>query len=92
MLLKQWKVPWSQVKNIEDIQRNISMKQVQIRHIFREANQFADYLANMALDQAEKIQVRSFYNLPSKGRRIINIDKQQILSLRIKTRRINPTS
>ncbi|KAK6777945.1 hypothetical protein RDI58_024663 [Solanum bulbocastanum] len=34
MLLKQWRVPWSQVENIEDIKRNISRKQVQIRHIF----------------------------------------------------------
>ncbi|WMV55471.1 hypothetical protein MTR67_048856 [Solanum verrucosum] len=91
MLIKEWKIPWSYVEKIEEIQQCIARKQVQVKHIFREANHLADYLANIALDQAEHVQVQSFYNLPSTERRIINMDKQQIPSLRIKTRRINPT-
>lgn len=91
MLLKQWKIPWSYAEKIEIIQQSIARKHVQVKHIFREANQLADYLVNMALDQAEFVQIQSFHNLPSRGRRIINMDKQQILSLQIKTRWINPT-
>ncbi|KAG5599592.1 hypothetical protein H5410_030962 [Solanum commersonii] len=88
-VVKQWRIPWLHAENIENIQQIIARKLVQVKNIFREANQLADYLANMALIQAEQIQVNNFYDLPSIGRRILNIEKQHIPSLRIKARRIN---
>lgn len=51
----------------------------------------ADYLANLEIEQAGTIHAHNFYDLSSRGRKIINIDKQQIPALRIKTRRIVQT-
>lgn len=58
---------------------------VQIKQTFREA----DYIANVTIGTAEKQQFQEFNQLPSWGRRIENIDKQQIPSIRIRTRKIN---
>lgn len=69
------RIPWLHVENIENIKQSIARKKIKVKHIFREVNQLADYLANMALNQAEQIQVNNFYDLPSIGRRILNIEK-----------------
>lgn len=58
-------------------------KKVQIRHIFREGNQLADYLANLAFDQ-EKFIVTAFNQLPSSGKKILNSDKQQCPYLKLR--------
>ncbi|WMV43391.1 hypothetical protein MTR67_036776 [Solanum verrucosum] len=61
---------------------------VQIQHIFREANQLADYIANTAINQ-EGIQLfHSFSQLTSMGRKILNMDKSGVPTIRIKTRKI----
>ncbi|KAH0661911.1 hypothetical protein KY284_026842 [Solanum tuberosum] len=91
MITNQWRIPWAYAEKIEDIQRSITSRQVHVKHMFREANNLADYLANAALDQTETVQAHGFYDLSSKGRRIINTEKHKIPSLRIKTRRIGPT-
>jgi len=91
MITNQWRIPWAYAEKIEDIQRSITSRQVHVKHMFREANNLADYLANASLDQTETVQAHGFYDLSSKGRRIINTEKHKIPSLRIKTRRIGPT-
>ncbi|WMV09739.1 hypothetical protein MTR67_003124 [Solanum verrucosum] len=75
ILTKQWKTPWEQAEKIEEIQKAITGKQVKMKHIFREANSLADYLANIGIEQVETVKAQSFYNLSSRGRRIINVDK-----------------
>ncbi|KAK6788048.1 hypothetical protein RDI58_016573 [Solanum bulbocastanum] len=62
---------------------------VKIQYIFREGNQLADFLANHAAEIDRKVEYQSFKELPSTGRKIINTDKQQIPTLRIRTRKIN---
>uniref|UniRef100_A0A0V0GPZ5 Putative ovule protein n=1 Tax=Solanum chacoense TaxID=4108 RepID=A0A0V0GPZ5_SOLCH len=74
------------MEDIHDIAKKLN---VNVQHISRETNQLADYIATTAINKEEKQQYNSFSQLPSLGKRILNIDKQQIPSVRIKTRRIN---
>ncbi|KAK6786363.1 hypothetical protein RDI58_014888 [Solanum bulbocastanum] len=48
----------------------------------------ADYMANLAIDNDEKQISRYFQQLPPFGKNIINIEKAQIPSLRIRTKSI----
>lgn len=50
-MIKQWKVPWQIVEQVEEIQQLQHGMQIEFRHILREANQLTDKLANMANDQ-----------------------------------------
>lgn len=59
-----------------------------IQHIFREGNQLADYLANEAANEDRTLTYNSFNQLPKQGRQIININKTQIPTIKIRTRRI----
>ncbi|WMV53847.1 hypothetical protein MTR67_047232, partial [Solanum verrucosum] len=58
------------------------------QHIYREGNKLADYLANLAINSTKKKTFSSFQQLPSLGRKIINMEKAQIPSLRCCTKRI----
>lgn len=73
---------------MEEIQAIVESMNIQVRHIYREANQFADYLANLAITQEEKVNFTSFNQLPTGAKKIINIDKQQIPTVRLRTRKI----
>lgn len=61
---------------------------VEITHIYREANQLVDCIVNLAFGQKDKQQYQSFIELPSIARRIMDIDKSQVPSLRVKTKSI----
>ncbi|WMV19300.1 hypothetical protein MTR67_012685 [Solanum verrucosum] len=69
ILTRQWKIPWDYAEKIEEIQKIITRKQVNIKHIFREANSLADYLANLEIEQAGTIHAHNFYDLSSRGRK-----------------------
>lgn len=88
-MIKQWKVPWQIVEQVEEIQQLQHGIQTDFRHIFREANQFADKLANTTIDQKQHMLIQSFQQLPTQSKGILNMDKAQIASSRIKTRKIN---
>ncbi|KAH0723664.1 hypothetical protein KY290_006335 [Solanum tuberosum] len=81
MITKNWRIPWELVEKMEDILHMVTQINVHVHYIFKEANPLADYVANSAISKEEK-------QLPSMGRKILNIDKHQIPSVRIKTRRI----
>ena len=53
-----------------------------------ESNKMADYLANFAINATEKKTFRSFEQLPSMERKIINIEKAQMPSLRVRSSKI----
>ncbi|KAK4722151.1 hypothetical protein R3W88_012384 [Solanum pinnatisectum] len=74
---------------MDDIHAIVEQINVQVQHIFREANQLADYVANTAINKEAKQVFFNFNQLPSRGRKLLNIDKHKIPLVRIKTRRIN---
>lgn len=63
--------------------------QVQPTHIFREGNSVADALAGEVVESQNFKEYYSFLELPSKTRKLINMDKSQIPSIRIRARKIN---
>lgn len=73
---------------IEEIQELITSTYAHIRHVFREANQLADKMANEAYNQQGLIQWENFQQLSGACKGILNADKSRIPTLRIKTRRI----
>jgi len=88
MVRNNWKVPWQQVEEIQEIQELLTSTFAQIQHVFREANKLADKLANEACEQMNAIQIYIFQQLSVECRGIVNMDKAEIPSLRIKTRKI----
>ncbi|XP_047249936.1 ribonuclease H-like [Capsicum annuum] len=81
-LSHEWETPWKIADTVNRIKLLLQNKQVQIRHIFREGNQLADYLANLTFEQ-EKFIFTTFNQLPSSGRKRLNSNKQQCLYLRL---------
>ncbi|KAK4707484.1 hypothetical protein R3W88_032976 [Solanum pinnatisectum] len=75
-------------ERIEEIHELMNTLHIHIKHIFREANQLADFITNTTIDQEEKQQFLNFNQLPSRVKKILNMDKQQIAIIRIRTRRI----
>ena len=56
------------------------------KHLFREANQLVDKLANVVLDQPITLVVDNFSQLPIECRKLLNSDTAQISNLRIRAR------
>ncbi|KAH0669630.1 hypothetical protein KY289_024123 [Solanum tuberosum] len=88
MIQREWKVPWSHIEDIEDIQVLLRETNARVNHIFRKANQLADSLANEAFRQNNRTKWHNFQQLPSKCRKILNADKSNIPTIRIKARKI----
>lgn len=51
IISNKWRTPWAHASKIVEIQRTISKHNIQVHHVFREANKLADYFANLALEQ-----------------------------------------
>lgn len=84
----RWKCPWDLSEVIGEIITNMHKQEAVIQHIFRKRNQLADYLSNLAYSHTSKKVFLSFKELPSSGRKIMNIDKSQIPYVRVKTKEI----
>lgn len=88
MIMRDWKIPWSLTEKIEEIHEIIANIHIQVMHIFREANQLADCITNLVINQVEKQHYDSFHNLPRTARKILNMDKQHTPTIKIRTKRI----
>lgn len=88
MLTREWKIPRELIEKMEHIQSNMKRLKAEITHVFREINQLADRIVNEAFIHSEKIYYHSFEKLPVKARRILNIDKAQITTPKVRTRAI----
>lgn len=62
--------------------------EVQIIHVYREANQLADSVVNDVFEKEGKQQYHHFLQLPSTTRRVLNMDKSEVPTLRIRARPI----
>uniref|UniRef100_A0A0V0I5T3 Putative ovule protein n=1 Tax=Solanum chacoense TaxID=4108 RepID=A0A0V0I5T3_SOLCH len=87
--MKEWKVPWQLTKQIEEIRQILTYTHSRIQHAFRETNQLADKLANIVLDQETPLYFNKFLQLPVGCKKLLNIAKTQVSTLRIRTRKIN---
>ena len=56
MIQREWRVPWSLIDKKEEIHMIVVTIQIQIVHIFREANQLADCITNIAINQKNRQQ------------------------------------
>ncbi|WMV25323.1 hypothetical protein MTR67_018708 [Solanum verrucosum] len=92
MIKRDWKVPWTLIERIEEIQDIMNILNTQVVHIYREGNKLVDCITNIAINHEDKQQYASFYDLPIKARKNLNMDKHQIPAIRIRTRRITNTS
>lgn len=75
--------PWHLITVEDDIQDLMRNCNVHLQHTYIEGNMMTDFLANLALDIRDKLEFRSFQELPVTGRRLLNMDKMQFTNLRI---------
>ncbi|MCD9638650.1 hypothetical protein HAX54_022740, partial [Datura stramonium] len=70
----KWEVPWSvamEVNYINLLKRKLSAR---VQHAFREGNALTDYY-NLVFVFAGNFQFSNFQEMPSEGRRILNLEK-----------------
>ncbi|XP_060200867.1 uncharacterized protein LOC132629156 [Lycium barbarum] len=79
-----WRIPWCIITEVERIQKMMGTFNVIMHHVYREGNSLADFLTNIAFDFAGTSKVNTFSELPSAGRKILNMEKMQIPNLRIR--------
>lgn len=56
MLKGEWRIPWDIIEMVEEILHMLHNMQADLYHTFKEGNQLADYLADHAIEQEEKLQ------------------------------------
>ncbi|XP_016514982.1 uncharacterized protein LOC107831708 [Nicotiana tabacum] len=83
---ESWNPPWYITEHVEEIIRLKEQSIIKVTHIFREGKTLADHIANYALDE-RNTECHGFWDLDSKGRRIINEDKMQCPYIRVKVAR-----
>lgn len=69
-------------KMIREIVQMTEIAYAQILHCFREANQVADYLAKLASSSGNSTFYTSFNQLPKEAKRLFQLDRWQLLSIR----------
>lgn len=89
ILTGEWQIPWRMMTLVENIKQLPLASQVTITHIYREGNTLVDMIANIAFERDGITCYNTFTDLPVQGRRILNLEKQQMPNLRIQTKRIN---
>ncbi|KAK4727000.1 hypothetical protein R3W88_031917 [Solanum pinnatisectum] len=83
------KIPWEMAEKIEEVKEIASQIIVLFNHIFIETNQLADFIKNTTINQEDMKQFYSFNQQPSLGRKILNMYKNQIPTIRVRIKSIN---
>ncbi|WMV10201.1 hypothetical protein MTR67_003586 [Solanum verrucosum] len=82
-----WSTPWRIKESVEEIRCLIQRHDVIINHCFREANHVADKLASMSHFVEEVKVFTQPSTIPRQIRGLLNIDKWQFPSFRVKQRK-----
>jgi len=83
-------LPWELEDKVEEIREIMQKINATITHTFREGNCLANSLANIAIESQAEHQYFSFKEMPLTERRILNAEKAQIPTLKIRNRKIIP--
>lgn len=59
---------------------------INMEHIYREGTSLSYYLANHAFEVEGRQLYNTFRELPSQGRKVLNLDKLEVPNLRIKSK------
>ncbi|XP_009794683.1 uncharacterized protein [Nicotiana sylvestris] len=78
----EWDPPWCIVAEVQKIKEIRDHFNVIFQHVLREGNIVADFLASIVFSFAGSTQFHSFSELPSAGRRLLNLEKSQTPNLR----------
>ncbi|WMV09401.1 hypothetical protein MTR67_002786 [Solanum verrucosum] len=78
----KWEAPWNVSVEINLIKWLLTLITVSVQHSFREGNTLADYFTNLVFDFAGNYQFNNFQEVPSQGRRLINLDKHNNPNIR----------
>jgi len=68
---------------VNSINRLKEMLSVRVQHSLREGNTLADFFANLFFHFASNYEYKSFQDVPSSGKKIINLDKYKTPYMRI---------
>ncbi|WMV58370.1 hypothetical protein MTR67_051755 [Solanum verrucosum] len=79
-----WETPWSVTMEVNSINRLRNIISVRVQHSLMEGNTLADFFANLVFHFASTYEFNQFQEVPSEGKRIINLDKSNIPQLRIR--------
>ncbi|KAH0635415.1 hypothetical protein KY289_035330 [Solanum tuberosum] len=87
MILREWKIQWEILDIVEEARQIVEQNSFKVQHAYREGNQLVDVIANSAYSKSEVHKYKQFEQLLANCKRILNMDKAQIASLRIKKER-----
>lgn len=74
MVTKELRILWEMIEIMEDIHRKMYEMQVEMVHIYREANKLADHIVNEGFQHEDKLPFNQFSDLPSMTRKLLNMD------------------
>ncbi|WMV39129.1 hypothetical protein MTR67_032514 [Solanum verrucosum] len=86
-ILNLWSTPWRMRKTVEEIRELILRHNIQINHCYREANRVADKLVSYSHLTNTTIVITDTSSLPAHVKGLLNLDKWQFPSFRIKKRK-----
>lgn len=67
---RRWQRPWETINTMKEIWRIMGERNVIVKHIFREGNKLADFLANLALEKGD-YAATNFLEIETWGRKLI---------------------
>lgn len=84
IMIQEVSAPWAVDTIVRKIITLLRDKKMRFSHVYREGNAVADSLANYAIDEEISGTFEEFHQLPAQARKLINVDKAQIPSFRVR--------